>query len=135
MNEDSVVIRPRGQEVPRRVSGDTLQERLKELALEVGGTHELFQFDAGLNARITVPGRGSVSVSFQEGEAFDPVERLRQKLVEDGIIDGPVEAVEQLRHSFTLTYADGTTRTVQAFDAEQAWKLAGRGRPEKIEES
>jgi hypothetical protein len=103
----------------------TIRDEVAELAAKVGGTHRVSQFDGGLNAEITVPGKGSVSQSIEWGEENVLIGLLTQKMTERGWI-------EQRRRSYRLEYESGQTLTILAFDPAQAVKLAGRGQPEAI---
>jgi hypothetical protein len=103
---------------------ETLAVRVNRFATEVGGKIDTSSYDCGTQYRLTLPGKGTVSVSVDCGDDIDIVAALRTQLMERGF--------DQRKRAFRLEYASGQTITVQALDATQAVRLAGRGQPEQI---
>lgn len=99
-----------------------LTDRLDALADEIGGLYKIDRFDGGGMITLTVPGRGSKSVTVEYGDTLDPADQLRALFAEEA------------PHLYRLTYEDGTVAEVRATDLGRATLMVGRGAPDKTED-
>lgn len=107
------------------VSPASMRDRVHDLATSVGATFSASQFDGGVFYQVTMPGKGSVAISFEWGDDPDRViEVLKGKMSAAGMLT--------VRRQYLLDFGGGKTATIWAADEQQAVRLVGQGEPESI---